>query len=156
LAERFKLLPSLVPYFPLAEAADIVDELIAGLAEEDRKKEIDYRLADPIRGLADRLTPEQARRLFEITSHSSHELFRDDLLATIAVGADDDLLEQVLAAARRISFSRRRAQTLVELVDRFPPDEREQVLTEATEAALEWRSPDHLVEMLEVAPALLQ
>ena len=155
-----KVLASLVPYVAPADAADIIDELIKRLAETDRNKERArspaYMFADPIRNLADRLTPEQARRLFEIASQSSDELIREDLLPAIAVGADDELLEQVLAAARRITFARRRADVLVELVDRFPHDERAQILTEATEAALEWRSRDQLIKMLEVAPAPLR
>ncbi len=154
LAEQSELLASLVPHAGPAEVTRIVELLIDLLEEADRKPDSAYRVVDAVGAVASHLTPAQARRLFELASRSSDELVRDGVLPVIAQAADVELLGRVLAAARQISFTRRRASVLVELAPRLPPEERTQLLREAAEAALAWKSPDQLVGMVaEAAPS---
>ena len=153
-SKRAELLASLVPYVDSAPRMRIIDDLIERLRDADANtyRRGAYRFTDPIFAVEHYLTPAQAERLFELAEHSADELIREGLLPAIGATANGELLDRVLTAVRKISFSGRRASVLVRIAPRLAREERAKALQEATEAALVEKNPDQLGKLLEGCP----
>jgi hypothetical protein len=141
-----EVLASLVPHVSSAERPRIVNDIIRQLEEADAGT---GNFVGPIVAVRHYLTAAQAEYLFDLAGHSADDQVRAELLRAAGATANGELLDRVVAAARKISFSRMRASVLIELAPRLTEADRVEAFREAIEAALEWKSPHQLGELLD-------